>query len=84
MTTRAIKKLTKKDDLVELKKKNQALELNDNEEDGSGDEADIEFNFKPKYSFNLVRNFIISAFFYVKNFMKISFTLIVIKKLDST
>ena len=70
MTTRAIKKLTKKDDLLELKKKNQALELNDNDEDndGSGDEADIEFNFKPKYSFNLVRNYvfflkIISAFF---------------------
>lgn len=47
MATRAIKKLNKKDDLLELKMKN--LEL-DESEDGEQEEA----NFKPKFSFNLV------------------------------
>ena len=54
MATRAIKKLTKKDDLLELKKKNQELELNESDDDE--EDADVEFNFKPKYAFNLVRN----------------------------
>jgi hypothetical protein len=46
MATRAIKKLTKKDDLLELKKKNQELELNESDDDE--EDADVELNFKPK------------------------------------
>ena len=53
MATRAIKKLNKKDDLLELKMKNLELEESD---DGEPEEA----NFKPKFSFNLVnRNFFV-------------------------
>ena len=49
MATRAIKKLTKKDDLLELNKKNEEFDSNESEEE------ETTKTFTPKYSFNLVK-----------------------------
>ena len=51
MTTRAIKKLTKKDDLLELTKKNEELASHESDDN---DEPTVTSKFTPKYSFNLV------------------------------